>query len=486
MSFSAILYSIQPQLFATIIGYALFGTVVTTYIGGALLPLNFDKLRREADLRYLLVRIRENAESIAFYKGEDVEGKEVASRLGRVVENRREINVAQRNLELFTTCYQYFVQIVPVAVVAPQYFAGTIQLGVISQSVGAFNHILSDLTVIVSQFEQLSTFSAGIERLSSFFVAIRNADPSRSNDDGLLALPKEYNETDISLKTASLVQGSIIQLNLERMSEIANGQNVLLKTTKLGLVTPDRKRSLIENLNLTVKEGEHLLIVGNSGAGKSSFLRAIAGLWTAGEGSITRIPDDEVYFLPQRPYCALGTLKDQLLYPSTESMSPDDYPDGHRLSRAHLLRQSMTDEDLLEVLDKVDLKELPYRFGDGDPIKGLNAVVDWGNTLSLGEQQRLAFGRLVVNQPRLVIVDEATSALDVVSESKMYTLLRNMAQKELNKHGELSRPGLTFISVGHRPTLIAYHDVKLRLNGGSDHIVEQIEKTSGNVGFVNK
>ena len=486
MSFSAILYSIQPQLFATIIGYALFGTITTTYIGSALLPLNFDRLRREADLRFLLVRIRENAESIAFYKGEDVEGKEVASRLGRVVENRREINVAQRNLELFTTCYQYFVQIVPVAVVAPQYFAGTIQLGVISQSVGAFNHILSDLTVIVSQFEQLSTFSAGIERLSSFFVAIRNADASRSNDDPLLALPKEYNETDISLKAASLVQESTIQLNLERMSDIANDQNVLLKTTKLGLVTPDRKRSLIENLNLTVREGEHLLIVGNSGAGKSSFLRAIAGLWTAGEGSITRIPDDEVYFLPQRPYCALGTLKDQLLYPSTESMSPDDFPDGHRLSRAHLLRQSMTDEDLLEVLDQVDLKELPYRFGDGDPIKGLNSVVDWGNTLSLGEQQRLAFGRLVVNQPRLVIVDEATSALDVVSESKMYSLLRNMAQKELNTHGELSRPGLTFISVGHRPTLIAYHDVKLRLNGGSDHIVEQIEKTSGNVGFVNK
>ena len=92
----------------------------------SLLPLNFDKLRREADLRYLLVRIRENAESIAFYGGEDVEGKEVSSRLSRVVENRRDINVAQRNLELFTTCYQYLIQVVPVAVVAPQYFAGTI------------------------------------------------------------------------------------------------------------------------------------------------------------------------------------------------------------------------------------------------------------------------------------------------------------------------------------------------------------------------
>lgn len=403
VSFSLILYSIQPQLFATIIAYALFGTFVTVYIGSSLLPLNFDKLRREADLRYLLVRIRENAESIAFYGGEDVEGKEVASRLARVVENRRDINVAQRNLEFFTTCYQYLIQVVPVAVVAPQYFAGTIQLGVISQSVGAFNHILNDLTVIVNQFEQLSSFSAGIERLSAFFLAIRNADPTRRSADGLLALPKEILDVEDGNKGKQAMEGSI-QLNFERTSSMSNGQNVLLRTNNLGLVTPDRKRNLIDNLDLTVNEGENLLIVGNSGSGKSSLLRAIAGLWTAGSGNITRVPDDEVYFLPQRPYCALGSLKDQLLYPSTESLNPDDYPPGHRLSRAHLLRETMSDQDLLAVLEAVDLKELPYRFGDGDPIKGLNAVLDWGNTLSLGEQQRLAFGRLVVNRPRLVIL----------------------------------------------------------------------------------
>jgi putative ATP-binding cassette transporter len=385
--------------------------------------LNFDKLRREADLRYLLVRIRENAESIAFYGGEDVEGKEATSRLSRVVENRREINVAQRNLEFFTTCYQYLIQVVPVAVVAPQYFSGAIQLGVISQSNGAFNHILSDLTVIVNQFEQLSSFSAGIERLSSFFLAMRDADSSRSSTDGLLALPKEMlndslrvdddhgdvsvmlqsEDSDVDGDGLSKIEKTIgvIQLNFERMA----GQNVLLRINKMSLMTPDRKRTLIDNLDLTVHEGENMLIVGNSGSGKSSLLRAIAGLWTSGSGKITRVPDDEVYFLPQRPYCALGSLKDQLLYPSTESLNPEDYPEGHRLSRAHLLRESMTDQDLLNVLEKVDLKMLPYRFGDGkDPIIGLNAVLDWGNTLSLGEQQRLAFGRLIVNQPRLVIL----------------------------------------------------------------------------------
>ena len=260
------------------------------------------------------------------------------------VDNKREINVAQRNLELFSTCYNYFVQIVPVAVVAPQYFAGSIQLGVISQSVGAFNHILNDLSVIVNDFEQLSSFSAGIERLSSFLTAMREADPSRSNEDSLLALPVEVNVTstdDESVKESAALSAQSIQLNLQKMPT-TNGDNVLMQINQLRLITPDKKRVLIDNLDLTIREGQHLLIVGSSGCGKSSLLRAIAGLWTAGSGSITRVADDEVYFLPQRPYCALGSLKDQLLYPSTESLNPDDYPDGHRLSRSHLLRQSMT------------------------------------------------------------------------------------------------------------------------------------------------
>lgn len=477
VSFSAILYSIQPQLFGAITLYALFGTLTTTWIGKRLVGLNYQKLQKEADFRYSLVRIRDNAESIAFYAGEDIENKEVFKRLEKVVDNRKEINTSQRNVELFTTSYNYFVQILPVWVVAPQYFSGAIQLGVVSQSAGAFNHVLRDLSVIVNQFEQLSTFSAAIDRLSSFLKAIRDADDSRTDMDGLLQLPPT-NTTNLSkrldpptLMPTDTATKTTIQL-IQSKTDILGSQSQFLSFQNVTLTTPDGKRTLIRGLNLDVAEGQDLLIVGNSGAGKSSLLRAIAGLWTSGEGTITRPSDQDIYFLPQRPYCSIGSLKDQLLYPSLEDVNENEYPEGHRLSKTHLMRESLTDQNLLDILKEVDLGELPSRAGDGDPVKGLYTVMDWSNTLSLGEQQRLAFGRVLVNQPRFVILDEATSALDMVAEARMYNLLRNRAVTKTN--GKKSSSGTTFVSVGHRPSLLAYHDIRLRLRGEEGFEVETI------------
>ena len=394
--------------------YAAFGSIVTTALGRKLVGLNFDKLQREANFRYSLVRLRENAESIAFYSGEDLEGRSITERLAKVIENKRSIIGAQRNLEFFTTAYRYLIQIVPVAVVSPQYFANKIQLGVVSQSSGAFNHILSDLSIIVNQFEELARFSAGIDRLSSFYKAMRDVDEERSLDSQLLQVPTNKMINSNTTTTASTSPAEVMNTNkldgstiaLTRMpplmTEVNGAQKLpsrepstVLSADKFTLCTPDRKRTLIRNLSLSLNDGDNLLIVGSSGAGKSSFLRAVAGLWTAGDGSIQRPADTEVYFLPQRPYCTLGTLKDQLLYPSLEDINEDDYPDGHVLSRAHLLRQSMSDEDLLRILDEVNLSELPIRVGDGNPIRGLQTEADWSNMLSLGEQQRLAFGRVV-------------------------------------------------------------------------------------------
>jgi len=430
--------------------------------------LNYNQLQKEADFRYALVRLRENAESVAFYAGEDSEGEKVSKRLRKVVDNKKEINKAQRNLEFFTTAYTFLVQVLPVAVVAPQYFAGAVPLGVVSQSAGAFNNVLQDLSLLINQFESLSAFSAGIDRLSSFMTTMRELDLGREINSSLMKLPNASDESSVDLQEA---QGDAVETNIElveRASNVTLPHHEVLTVKDLSLSTPDRKRLLFTDLELSLQQGENLLIVGNSGAGKSSFLRAIAGLWTAGSGVIERPTNEEVYFLPQKPYCSIGTLKDQLLYPNVENFNESDYPEGHIFSRSHVFKQSLTDQDLLDILKAVNLEELPDRAGDGDAIKGLETVLDWSNTLSLGEQQRLAFGRLLVNKPSLAILDEATSALDVETEAKMYSLLKDMQHD--------STDGLTYISVGHRPTLLYHHDLRLRLSGEEKHAMSKIDE----------
>lgn len=418
--FSAVLFSIYPLLFGVLLLYAATGTVATAFLGKDLISLNYQQLVREADLRYSLVRMRENAESIAFFQGETREKSEVMRRLSSAVDNMGAVINLRRRLSFLQTGYRFSIQVLPSLVVAPRYFAGAIQLGSVTQSFSAFQHILNDLSLVINRFDSLSQFGAGIDRLAEFVQALeRNVANEqrvfRPDDEKYIA-----GENDVHVD-------SVIKRKTSDTSSIVKVDNLTLVTPA---ADPSLRRTLVRGLSFKLDAGKRLLVSGPSGSGKSTMLRAIAGLWETGSGCITCPDLQRVFFVPQKPYCTLGTLRANLIYPSTvdDSTLAND------------------DARLLDILRMVDLGQLPDRVG------GLDALADWADMLSLGEQQRLQFGRLIHRHMMAncdaTFIDEGTSALSVSTESRMYDIIRDM--------------GISIVSVGHRPSLLQHHDVLMR------------------------
>ncbi|XP_066305516.1 ABC transporter D family member 2, chloroplastic-like isoform X1 [Miscanthus floridulus] len=479
VSFSNILYGIYPPLFIVLVVYSLGGTAISVFLGKNLVNLNFMQEKKEADFRYGLVRVRENAESIAFYGGEENELQLLLDRFRRVFENLSELLIASRNLEFFTNGYRYLIQILPAAVVAPMYFSGKIEFGVINQSVSAFNHILSDFSLIVFQFQSISAFSAVIDRLGEFDDLLdgNESSPSSQRDsiDGINIVFKSNGPSVLSSN------GSLTQ----------SDQSMVLEIRNLTLLTPRSGTVLITGLTLELKDKDHLLVMGPSGSGKTSLLRALAGLWTSGTGEIIyhvrnsmqlqksnsssdepsnmnleggellrsskQRRDNGIFFVPQRPYMVLGTLRQQLLYPTwTEKAhhSPDN--DAQNSDPLPFLSEVSTSDgvsaksevpttsELIKVLEVVKLGYILPRFN------GFDSMHDWASVLSLGEQQRLAFARLLLATPTLVLLDESTSALDEANEAHLYS--------------QIEAAGITYISIGHRKTLHKFHDKALYIS----------------------
>ncbi|EJK59089.1 hypothetical protein THAOC_20736 [Thalassiosira oceanica] len=214
------------------------------------------------------------------------------------------------------------------------------------------------------------------------------------------------------------------------------------------LSTPDGKRTLVQHLNLSLMKGEQPLDCWRERSRKKFAVASYCGFVEHRQRRDRSAPL-RGHILLATAACPPGTLRDQLLYPSTELYDEFDSSRGGPLRGSPNDVANISDEELLNILSAVDLPDLAARAGDGNPMAGISAVQNWSNTLSLGEQQRLAFGRLIVNRPKFVVMDESTSALDVVAERKMYDMMRDY--------------GFVYVSVGHRPTLLQFHEVKLLL-----------------------
>lgn len=485
VNFSFILFTIYPKLFIVLITYATLGTVCAVLIGRRLINLNFKQLQREADFRYSLIRVRENAESIAFYKGEPRERMEVLRRFFTAFENKIALILWQRNLNFFTSFYENLIQVLPLSVVAPIYFTGSIEMGVVSQSLQAFNHILNDLSLIIREFDRISEFSAGVDRLGEFEeflyerfgeledrrtfippestlstarenVSTSPVKPVVADEERELATifgryrtldtfrrfrARQAADTRDHSSDADLLaaEGGALDTHIDTI--ITDDDHARIEVNNLTLVTPDhRRRVLFSEMSFTLESGQRLLIAGPSGTGKSSALRALAGLWTKGSGKIERPKLENMFFLPQKPYCTLGSLREQLVYPKPVS------------------EVVVSDDQLMSALEVVGLGAVPGRMG------GLDSEYDWANVLSLGEQQRLAFARLIIGRPSLAILDECSSALDVASEDRLYSYLQEI--------------GIGYISVGHRPTIVKYHDLILKMGrgNGSEYTLESVSE----------
>ncbi|KAG2664358.1 hypothetical protein I3760_16G078600 [Carya illinoinensis] len=466
ISFSNILYGIYPPLFVILLVYSIGGTAISVFLGKGLVTLNFLQEKKEADFRYGLVRVRENAESIAFYGGEENEIQLLLQYFRSAFENFTQLLISSRNLDFFTSGYRYLIQILPAAVVAPMYFSGKIEFGVINQSVSAFNHILGDFSLIVYQFQAISAFSAVIDRLGEF-------DDILDRSSKLVSEPSEK---------IQLVYHSVSSHVLESNGSMPKDKHKrLLDIENLTVQTPS-KATLVRDLKLVVNEMDHLLVTGPSGSGKTSLVRAMAGLWSTGRGKITfYVKDGEnppevrttsdvkgeheravnrnargIFFLPQRPYMVLGTLRQQLLYPtwaedtitnpnSAEPTGP--LPFLTRVPKAGNLSEKQikpTTDELIQVLEDVRLDYILSRVGS------LDSMCEWSSVLSLGEQQRLAFARLLLSKPKLVLLDESTSALDEANETHLYQ--------------RIGAAGITYISIGHRRSLFDHHNRVLHIS----------------------
>ena len=416
VAFSGLLASLAPGLVGFLLAYAVVGTWVTAAcFGRPLTALAFHVLEKEANLRFDLVRVRENAESVAFYGADGREARTATKRLESAVAVRRRQAAVHAWLSLWQNIYGYATILVPSLLMAPKYFAGEVRFGTITQVSFAFNRIESALSYVINHLAALSSLAAETERLDALLGALA---PGAAHGVG---------------------GGGSIGGGVRRVEHSTGPAGVTIQS--LTLSTPHKEQLLCRDLSFTLSAGQSLLIVGPSGCGKSSIMRAVAGLWSVGSGTITIPTQSNLFFLPQKPYMPLGTLQQQLCFPDDPSTPVNSVTE---------------DAGLIKLLDVAYLPDLLHRVG------GLDAECDWAHMLSLGEQQRVAFLRLLRRQPAVAFLDEATSGVDASTERRLYEALRAVCP--------------CFVSIGHRKELLAHHTHVLEATGDGRWAVQTAEE----------
>ena len=366
--------------------YAIAGTWLTHLIGQPLIGMNFARQRVEADFRFALVRLRENSEGVALYRGEAGELAGFKARFADVIAKWWAIMQKQKQVTWFTAFYAQLAIIFPFVVSAPRYFSGAAPLGSIFQTASAFGQVQGALSWFIGAYPSFANWRATVERLTGFTQALARARAEADRLDG------------------ERLEGEDAGLTLEHL-----------------VISLPQGSPLLGDTSLRLAPGESVFVTGPSGSGKSTLFRSIAGIWPYWQGRILLPKGARLLFLPQKAYLPIGTLKNAIAYPAQAD--------------------AVSDAEVTEALVAVGLGAL-----QGDLARDEN----WGQVLSGGEQQRVAFARALINRPEWLFLDEASAALPEQAQAEMYSLMRERL------------PQTTLVSIGHRESLAQFHQRRLR------------------------